>query len=77
MLPIQCKLARIALGWEIREVARSAGISPNTVVRLERGERLKPETVQRIRVVYEDGGVEFIDEGDGKGPGVRLRRPVG
>jgi transcriptional regulator with XRE-family HTH domain len=77
MKPIQCKLARVALGWGVRDLADVVKMSPNTISRLERGEQLLDRTTETVRAALEDGGVEFIDEGDGKGPGVRLRRPVG
>ncbi|WP_097175508.1 helix-turn-helix domain-containing protein [Stappia indica] len=66
-------MARAALGLGIREVADLAKVSPTTVTRLERGEELKPRTVEAIRAALEAAGVIFIDE-NGEGPGVRLRR---
>jgi transcriptional regulator with XRE-family HTH domain len=66
-------MARIAVGWGVRELARGAGVSTDTVARLERGEILKASTVAAIRVALEAGGVEFIEE-NGGGPGVRLRK---
>ena len=72
-LPVQCRMARVALGLGIREVAGLAGVSTQTVSRLERGEELKPATLAAIRAALEAAGVEFIAE-NGGGPGVRLRR---
>jgi transcriptional regulator with XRE-family HTH domain len=60
----------------IRELAAAAGVSPDTIARLERGESLYPRTVQAIRAALESAGVEFIQE-NGGGPGVRLRKPSG
>lgn len=74
MLPIQCKMARTALQMGIKELAEAANVSTNTIVRLERGEELKPRTVADIRSALESAGVIFIDgkySGDG-GPGIRL-----
>ena len=73
MLAVQCKMARAALGLGVREVAEAAKVSPDTVVRLERGETLKERTVDAIRAALEAAGVEFIPE-NGGGAGVRLRR---
>lgn len=67
-------MARVALGWGTRDLARTAGVSTDTVARLERGERLKESTLTAIRTAFEAAGVEFIPE-DGKGPGVRLAKP--
>jgi len=70
----QCKMARVALGWTVKELATAASVSTNTIVRLERGEELKPRTIADIRETLESAGVIFIDgdySGSG-GPGVRL-----
>lgn len=74
MLPIQCKMARVAVGWGVRELAVAAKVSADTVARLERGEGLKERTVDAIRAALEGAGVEFIPQ-NGGGPGVRLKRP--
>jgi transcriptional regulator with XRE-family HTH domain len=65
-------MARAALGWGTRDLARNAKISADTVARLERGERLKHSTTNAIRAIFEAAGIEFIDE-NGGGPGVRLK----
>jgi transcriptional regulator with XRE-family HTH domain len=57
----------------VREVAEAAKVSPDTVVRLERGEALRERTVDAIRAALEAAGVEFIAE-NGGGPGVRLAK---
>jgi transcriptional regulator with XRE-family HTH domain len=75
MTPEQCRMARAALGLGVREVAKLAEVSPNTVARLERGESLYPRTVETICVALMGAGVIFLAAGetpDG-GPGVRLR----
>lgn len=69
----QCKMARAATGLGLRELADMAGVSPNTVSRLERGEELKPATVQIIRTALEQAGVVFLPE-NGNGPGVALKK---
>ncbi len=73
LMPIQSKMARVAVGWGVRDLAKAAGVSPDTVARLERGEELYPRTLAAIRTALETAGVEFIEE-NGGGPGVRLRR---
>jgi transcriptional regulator with XRE-family HTH domain len=70
---VQCKMARVALGWGVRELAEAARVATQTITRLERGDRLKPITVQAIRAAFEEAGIEFIPE-NGGGPGVRLAR---
>ena len=74
MKPIQCKLARTALGWNVVELAKAAGVSTQTIVRLERGEELREKTLARIQEKLEEAGIEFIPE-NGGGVGVRFRSP--
>jgi Predicted transcriptional regulators len=69
----QCKMARAATGLGLRELAAAADVSPNTISRLERGEELKPGTVNAIKAALETAGVEFIPE-NGGGAGVRLKK---
>jgi len=54
-------------------LAEKASVSTNTIVRLERGEALRPRTLAAIRATLESAGVIFIGE-NGGGPGVRLRK---
>ena len=70
---LQCRLARTALSIGVRDLAEMAGVSTNTITRLEGGEELKSQTVANIRTVLENAGVIFIDE-SGQGPGVRIRK---
>jgi transcriptional regulator with XRE-family HTH domain len=72
-LPVQCRMARAALGLGVRELAAAAKVASDTIVRFERGDELKARTVEAIRDALESAGVEFIDE-NGGGPGVRLRK---
>ncbi len=75
MIPQQLKMARAALGLGVRDVAALAGVSPDTIARLERGEELKPATVATIRAALEAAGVEFVLE-NGGGAGVRMKKGV-
>lgn len=69
-------MARVAIGWGVRELAAAAKVSSDTVVRFERGENLRERTVEDIQRALEAAGVEFLDE-NGGGPGVRLRKAPG
>lgn len=73
MLPVQVKMARAALGLTVRGLAEIAGVSHDTIVRLEAGSELKPRTVDAVRAALENAGVIFVDEND-EGPGVRMRK---
>ncbi|MDW9583967.1 helix-turn-helix domain-containing protein [Sinorhizobium meliloti] len=70
---IQCKLARVALGWGGLELAKAANVSTQTITRLERGDQLRSSTLERVQRVLEDAGIEFIPE-NGGGVGVRFKK---
>ncbi|MDW9537835.1 helix-turn-helix transcriptional regulator [Sinorhizobium meliloti] len=70
---IQCKLARVALGWGVLELAKAANVSTQTITRLERGDQLRSSTLKRVQRVLEDAGIEFIPE-NGGGVGVRFKK---
>lgn len=75
MFAVQCKMARIALSWSVKDLANAANVSTNTIVRCERGDVLKTRTSADIQGALEKAGIEFIDgdySGSG-GPGVRLK----
>lgn len=76
MNAIQCKLARTALGWGVRDLAKAADVSQQTVSRLEKGEQLRDSTRDRLKSVLENAGIEFIPE-NGGGVGVRFKKPAG
>lgn len=70
---VQSKMARVAVGMGVRDLAKAASVSPDTIARLERGEELKDTTLAAIRAALESAGVEFIAE-NGGGPGVRIKK---
>jgi transcriptional regulator with XRE-family HTH domain len=69
--PLQCRMARAALGWGVRELATVAKVSIDTVVRFERGDELKERTVEALQRAFETAGVEFMN---GDRPGVRVTK---
>ena len=75
MNAVQCKMARIALDWGVRDLARAADVSTHTISRLERGEELREGTLLRIKQAFENVGIEFIPQ-NGGGVGVRFRDPT-
>src|SRR5437660_8654041 len=70
-LPVQCRMARAALGLGVRELAAAAKVSVDTVARFERGDELKQRTIEAIQRALEAAGVEFTN---GDQPGVRLTK---
>lgn len=74
MLPVQCRMARIALEWGVRELAEAADVSTNTVTRFEKGDELKQRTVDAMRTAMEAKGVVFVETGDtADGYGVTIK----
>jgi transcriptional regulator with XRE-family HTH domain len=73
MKPIQLRMARAAVGWGVRELAERAGVTANTVTRIENGSDARQSTMDSLQQALEAAGVEFIQE-NGGGPGVRLRK---
>ena len=72
MNAVQCRMARAALGLSTYELAELAGVSRDTVSRIEAGDTtLKAKTVAAIRAALESAGVEFTN---GDAPGVKLRK---
>ncbi len=73
---VQVRMARVALGWGVRDLAAHAGVTANTVSRFENGADALGNTIRKIQRALEDAGIEFIDE-NGGGPGVRLKNRAG
>jgi len=67
------RMARAALGWGVRELAEKAGVTANTVSRIELGADAKQSTIVAIKAAFESAGVIFVAE-NGEGAGVRLRK---
>jgi len=57
-------MARAALAWSTKDLAREAEIAANTVVRFENGRHeANASTVAVIQRAFERGGVRFQDDG--------------
>jgi transcriptional regulator with XRE-family HTH domain len=70
----QVRMARAALNWTVRDLAKAARLHRNTITNIETGRYVgDSETLEKIATVLKRAGVEFIDE-NGGGPGVRLRK---
>jgi transcriptional regulator with XRE-family HTH domain len=59
MKAVQLRMARAAVRWGVRELAEKAGVTANTVSRIELGADAKQSTIDAIRRVLEAAGVEF------------------
>lgn len=70
----QVRMARAALKWGVRDLARHANITAATVTRIEAGRPGYAATLEAIRIAFESAGLEFIPE-NGGGVGVRFSKP--
>jgi transcriptional regulator with XRE-family HTH domain len=64
-------MARAAIGWGVRELAEKAGVTANTVTRIENGADAKQSTIDALQRALEAAGIEFTN---GDQPGVRLTK---
>lgn len=60
---LQLRMARAALKWGVRDVAREAKVSPATVTRIEGDHPANASTLAAIRAALETAGAEFIEGG--------------
>jgi hypothetical protein len=56
IVPVQCWLAREALGWSMTDLARAAGVSPPTVKRFERWAVIGLYTGREDNIFWRCGG---------------------
>ena len=61
-------------GGGVRELADRAGVTANTVTRIENGADAKQSTMDALQRALETAGLEFLN---GEQPGVRLRKGTG
>ena len=76
---LQIRAARAILSWSAPETARRTGLTRETVLRLEKYDDVPPSRTQslvELKRVFEEAGIEFIDDNGERGPGVRLVRSV-
>jgi len=72
----QMRAARGLVGWSQTKLAEAAGLALSTIKRMEseRGPlRSSAENVLKVQNALRRAGVVFIDQGEGSGPGVRLK----
>lgn len=72
----QIRAGRALVRMSQSVLAKAAGISVETVKRIERSTGVASahyQTIEAIRRALEEAGVEFINE-NGGGPGVRLKK---
>ena len=73
----QIRAARALLGWRQEDIADAAKISVATIRRIESQEELLTgnlSTLLKIQAAFEQAGIQFIDEDDTGGFGLRMAK---
>ncbi len=68
--------ARVALDIPASELAKMAGISKRSLVRIEACQPVGLETSLRVQKALEQAGIEFLAETETDGPGIRIRKGI-
>ena len=63
MTPTQMRMARAALQWGVRDVAKKAVVGINTVTRIENGGDYRASTLAELQKTYEKAGIVFGADG--------------
>lgn len=58
----QIRMARIALGWGVRDLAQKADLATGTISRVESGKDAMNANLRKIRQAFESAGIDFPDE---------------
>src|SRR5258706_10013842 len=70
MTPAQCRMARAAVAWTVRELAEKAGVHKNTILRIEAGLASHGPTIAAVQRTLEEAGNAFTQPPEsGKGAG--------
>jgi transcriptional regulator with XRE-family HTH domain len=73
----QIRAARALLGWRQEDLSRASGVGTATIQRIEKGNRPIAgyvSTLVRIQTAFEKAGIEFIDDDEIGGFGLRMTK---
>lgn len=70
----QVKMARAALGWGVRDLAKHSNVTANTISRFENGADAMGTTIQAIETAITKAGVIFISADAYGGVGIRFKK---
>ena len=59
MTPLQCKMARMGLGWHANDLARESGLTRVTIARFESGHPMAPSSIEKMRNALVEAGADF------------------
>lgn len=77
LTPAQCKMARSALAWGVRDLAEKSQIGSATISRFEGGKGVNTSTLSALTKAFVEHGIRFIADDEASlegGPGVRLKK---
>ena len=76
LTPKQCKAARALLGWTQSDLSEKSGVGTGTVKDFE-SERhaINSKALTSIIRAFQKAGLILYFDGDGGGPGVRVKEP--
>ena len=75
--PAQIRAARALLGWRQEDLSEASGVGTATLYRIENSDALitgHAATLVRIQAALEKAGIEFIDEDEIGGFGLRFSK---
>jgi transcriptional regulator with XRE-family HTH domain len=73
----QIRAARALLGWRQEDLSKASGVGTATIYRIEKTERSitgNVSTVVKIQAALEKAGIQFIENDDSGGFGVRFSK---
>jgi transcriptional regulator with XRE-family HTH domain len=73
----QIRAARALLGWRQEDLSKASGVGTATIQRIEKTNRPITgyvSTLVRIQAAFEQAGIEFIDDDEIAGFGLRMAK---
>jgi transcriptional regulator with XRE-family HTH domain len=75
--PAQIRAARALLGWRQEDLSNASGVGTATIYRIEKSDNSitgYASTVVKIQAALEQAGIEFIENDDSGGFGLRFSK---
>ena len=76
----QIRAARALLGWRQGDLSKASGVGTATIQRIERSDRTITgyvSTLLKIQTAFEKAGVQFIEDDETGGIGLRMNKRRG
>jgi transcriptional regulator with XRE-family HTH domain len=54
-------MARIVLGWGVRDLAKKTDLATGTITRIEGGKEAMSGSLRKIQQAFEEAGIDFPD----------------